>query len=365
MVGARGRTGEACPETVDVGALVPVVQRVLAGRVPQADAEDLVQETLARVIEAGERIDARTAEAYAITTARHLVARLMRDRERLHRCLPRLHDPGQVAGPDEQVVVTENRVAMSRVLDQLSPDDRDLLVAHEAERASLGVLAERRGATAAAVGARLHRLRSRLRVEYLLADEPEPPTERCRTVLLAFSARDRRRQRAADAEGHRLECDFCARVAVPLLDLDEERAADVRVPVRQDADIVAARRAVRRVAREAGLAGSDLTVLAAGVSEMARNVVTFADRGELLVERVTADGRSGVRVTIRDAGPGILDPERAMAVRYSTGDGLGLGLPGTQRLMDDFDLTTRPGRGTTVTMTKWRRSPAAGLAPSA
>ncbi|WP_220794661.1 ATP-binding protein, partial [Nocardioides pelophilus] len=200
---------------------------------------------------------------------------------------------------------------------------------------------------------RLHRLRARLRVEYLLADESEPPTERCRPVLLAFSARDRRRQRAVDSDGHRLECDFCARVAEPLLELDEERATDVRVPLRLAADIVAARRAVRQVARDAGLTRADRTVMATGVSEIARNVVSFADHGELLVEQVSGSARTGVRVTVRDAGPGILDVEQAMSARFSTGDGLGLGLPGTRRLMDEFDLVTRPGRGTTVTMTKW------------
>lgn len=349
----RGRAGEACPGAVDVPSLVPVVRRVIGARVPHAHAEDMVQETLVRVIEASDRIDPRTAEAYAITTARHLVARLWRDQERLHRSLPRLHDAGEGPRPDDALLVAEDRDAMARVLDRLTPEDRALVVGHEADNTTVGVLATRLGLTPGAVAARLHRLRARLRVEYLLADEPEPPTGRCRPVLLAFSARDRRRQRAVDADGHRLECDFCARLATPLLELDEERATDVRVPLRLAADIVAARRAVRQVACEAGLTRADRTVVATGVSEIARNVVSFAGHGELLAEQVSGAARTGVRVTVRDTGPGIPDVEQAMAARFSTGDGLGLGLPGTRRLMDEFDLVTRPGRGTTVTMTKW------------
>lgn len=349
----RGSAGEACPGTFDVRPLVPVVRRVIGARVPRANVEDLVQETLARLIEAGDRIDPRTAEAYAITTARHLVARMWRDQERLHRSLPRMLDAGEGARPDDALLVAEDRDAMARVLDRLSPEDRALVVGHEADHTTVSVLAARLGATPGSVAARLHRLRARLRVEYLLADEPEPPTERCRPVLLAFSARDRRRQRAVDSDGHRLECDFCARVAEPLLELDGERATDVRVPLRFAADIVAARRAVRQVACDAGLTRADRTVMATGVSEIARNVVSFADHGELVVEQVSGSARTGVRVTVRDAGPGIPDVERAMAARFSTGDGLGVGLPGTRRLMDEFDLVTRPGRGTTVTMTKW------------
>lgn len=354
-MGARGSGGEACAESCDVRSLVPVVTRVIGARVPRADAEDLVQETIARVIEASDRVDARTVEAYAITTARHLVARLWRDRKRLHRSLPRMVERDQGSRPEDLLVVSEDRAAMARVLDRLRPEDRALLVEHQAGGASVADLAARRGATAGAVAARLHRLRARARVEYLLVDEAEPPTDACRSVLLAFSGRDRRRQRALDAEQHRLECGFCGRVAAPLLELDVDRAAGVRVPLRRDRDVVAARRAVRRLASEAGFAPLERTVLAAGVSEVAGNVVAFADHGELLVEQVEDAARAGVRVVVRDAGPGIPDVERAMAARYSTCGGSGLGLPGTRRLMDEFELATRPGRGTTVTMVKWRR----------
>ncbi len=94
---------------------------------------------------------------------------------------------------------------------------------------------------------------------------------------------------------------------------------------------------------------------------MARNVVKFAVRGEVLVHEVTQDGRHGVTVVVRDVGPGIPDIELAMQDGFSTYAGLGLGLPGARRLVDEFEVVTEARRGTTVTMTKWRGSgPASG-----
>ena len=90
------------------------------------------------------------------------------------------------------------------------------------------------------------------------------------------------------------------------------------------------------------------------MSEVARNIVRFAGNGELLLELVE-DHRTGVRATARDTGPGIIDIEEAMRDGYSTYHGLGLGLPGARRLMDEFAVESETGRGTTVTMTKWRR----------
>jgi len=90
------------------------------------------------------------------------------------------------------------------------------------------------------------------------------------------------------------------------------------------------------------------------VSEVARNIVRFAGAGEVVIELI--DGpRQGVQIVARDAGPGILDVDLALTDGYSTYDGLGLGLPGARRLMDEFAVASEPGRGTTVTMTKWRQ----------
>ena len=98
---------------------------------------------------------------------------------------------------------------------------------------------------------------------------------------------------------------------------------------------------------------TDCTIIATAISEVARNIVKFARRGEVVLEVVHEGGRDGVRVVARDAGPGIPDVARALEDGYSTYQGLGLGLPGCRRLMDDFTVDSKLGEGTTVTMTKW------------
>jgi serine/threonine-protein kinase RsbT len=147
----------------------------------------------------------------------------------------------------------------------------------------------------------------------------------------------------------------CARLAGPLLGRGRARDDDVvHVPVHTDADVVASRQAAREVAARIGFSPTDQTLLATAVSEIARNIVRFAGTGEVLVEPLE-EPRVGVRVTARDAGPGIPDVEAAMRKGYSTYAGLGLGLPGARRLVDEFAIVSETGRGTTVTMTKWRR----------
>ena len=130
-------------------------------------------------------------------------------------------------------------------------------------------------------------------------------------------------------------------------------AAEVRVAIASDDDVVAARQAGRRLAEALGLTTTDLTLVATAISEVARNITAYAGRGEIVVRRVELDGARGIEVVARDAGPGIADVERALQDGYTTGGGLGLGLPGARRLMDDFEIVSQPGVGTTVTMTKW------------
>jgi serine/threonine-protein kinase RsbT len=99
---------------------------------------------------------------------------------------------------------------------------------------------------------------------------------------------------------------------------------------------------------------TDQTLLATAISEIARNITTYANRGEVLIDIVRdARGRRGVRVVARDEGPGIENLERALTDGYTTGGGLGLGLPGARRLVDEFEIQTGPGEGTTVTLIKW------------
>jgi anti-sigma regulatory factor (Ser/Thr protein kinase) len=129
---------------------------------------------------------------------------------------------------------------------------------------------------------------------------------------------------------------------------------ETRVSVSTNADVVVARQEGRKIAARAGFRATELAVIATAISEIARNIVKFAKRGEVVVSVITENERTGVTVVARDVGPGIPDVERAVQDGYSTYGGLGLGLPGAKRLMDEFDIVSEVGKGTTVTMTKWR-----------
>jgi serine/threonine-protein kinase RsbT len=109
------------------------------------------------------------------------------------------------------------------------------------------------------------------------------------------------------------------------------------------------------LANEAELGMTDVALVAAAISELARNVLLFAGRGEIVLTLVDQDDRRGIVVTAIDEGPGIPDIARALQDGYSTSGGLGLGLPGVKRVVDEFDITSHVGRGTTVTAKKWKR----------
>ncbi|WP_432559421.1 sigma-70 family RNA polymerase sigma factor [Granulicoccus sp. GXG6511] len=337
----------------DPVVLTGIVRRVVYARMgSHADADDVVQEVLARVFAARDRIQAETVEAYAVATARNLTASVWRDADRFRRHRHRLVDHDESAAPEDGLSRAEDRDAMARAMARLDAEDRSLLVSHEVDRVALLELADRAGVTPGAVAARLHRLRSRLRVEYLLAlQRAEPPTPQCRTVLRALSSRDRRRMRESDAEHHLLECQFCSALRPSL---QTEDPAIARIPVGADSDIVTARQAARQIAAAAEFPSVARTVLATLVSELARNIVRFGGLGEVVVDLVSQDERPGVRVVARDTGPGILDIDRAMTEGHSTYGGLGIGLPGVRRLSDEFDLVTKPGRGTTITCIIWK-----------
>lgn len=343
-------------EPPDVAALIPLVRRVVGARVrDRASADDLVQETLVRVLAAAGRVEPGLLEPYAIVTARNLVASAGKEQDRSRRHQHRVVDLRPVAAPDEGLLADEEQAAVAQALTRLSQRERQLLLAHEVSGQDTRSLAEQTGSTAGAVAAQLHRTRARLRVEYLLALEHAVPlTERCRPVLLALSSGDRRRQRDVDAGRHLLECELCASLSEPLLERGQRSGAEVRIPVRTDSDVVTARQRVRELAGQVDFSRTDLTVIATAVSEVVRNIVRFAGSGEILVE-LLEQPRAGVRVVARDAGPGIADVQRALTDGYSTYRGLGLGLPGCRRLMDEFTVVSELGRGTTVTMTKWRQ----------
>jgi serine/threonine-protein kinase RsbT len=129
---------------------------------------------------------------------------------------------------------------------------------------------------------------------------------------------------------------------------------EVQTEIHSAVDIVTARQRGRALALDMGFTGADVTLIAAAISEVARNIVDHAKQGEILMQGIHESGRHGIQIVARDEGPGIRDLGQAMQYGYSTRKGLGVGLPGAKWLMDEFDIQSRVGAGTTVTMKKWR-----------
>jgi serine/threonine-protein kinase RsbT len=130
---------------------------------------------------------------------------------------------------------------------------------------------------------------------------------------------------------------------------------DVSVPITADFDLVRAREQGRVLAGQLGFTKGDLTLVATAISELARNILRYARRGEIVLRRAEDGGVPGIVIIARDEGPGIPDVNRAMEPGYSTAGGLGLGLPGVRRIMDKFEIVSEVNRGTVVTVTKWKR----------
>ncbi len=135
-------------------------------------------------------------------------------------------------------------------------------------------------------------------------------------------------------------------------------ADEERIAIDSDADVVTARQRARELAAGLDLSSTDQTLLATAISEVARNITHYATRGEVRLRVIQdRDGRMGVEVVAQDNGPGIEDLDLAMQDGYTTGGGLGLGLPGARRLVDEFDVQSAAGEGTTVKLIKWARAP--------
>lgn len=128
---------------------------------------------------------------------------------------------------------------------------------------------------------------------------------------------------------------------------------EVLVHVSSDADVVAAREKGRELSARLGFSSIDLTLIVTAISEVARNILLYAREGEIVLRLDEDGGRPGILVLARDEGPGIPDVEMAMRDSYSTGNGLGLGLPGARRLMDEFEIRSEVSKGTTIVMKKW------------
>lgn len=125
--------------------------------------------------------------------------------------------------------------------------------------------------------------------------------------------------------------------------------------IKSDQDIVLARQKGRAMATELGFSSGDATLIATAISELARNIVSYAGKGEIALKGIQGSSRIGILVVASDGGPGIPDIRQALRDGFSTSGSLGLGLPGVRRLMDEFEITTQVGRGTTVAVKKWRQ----------
>lgn len=126
------------------------------------------------------------------------------------------------------------------------------------------------------------------------------------------------------------------------------------ISIESDADLVVARQKGRELAGQLGFSGTDATLIATAISELARNILAYAGVGEISLSHVFENGRDAIVVVAQDEGPGIVDVEAATNEGFTTGRGMGMGLPGTRRLMDEFDIHSEAGRGTRVMVKKWR-----------
>ena len=130
---------------------------------------------------------------------------------------------------------------------------------------------------------------------------------------------------------------------------------EITVAINSDQDIVSARQKGRAMAMELGFSSGDATLIATAISELARNIVTYARKGQITLKGIQGSSRIGILVIASDQGPGIPDTRQALRDGFSTSGSLGLGLPGVRRLMDEFEITSQPNLGTTVAVKKWRQ----------
>lgn len=127
-----------------------------------------------------------------------------------------------------------------------------------------------------------------------------------------------------------------------------------RVSIAHEQDVTRALLEARLFAKSMAFTEVATQMIATAVSELARNIVKYADKGEIVIGKIEKGHQSGIEVVARDKGPGIADIEQAVTDRYSSGGTLGLGLPGVRRMMDEFEIKSTAGQGTTVIIRKWR-----------
>ena len=161
--------------------------------------------------------------------------------------------------------------------------------------------------------------------------------------------RDVRRLNRRDRDGR-----DDVRAVTDAMTLEQRYLRSTNVAVGSDKDIVIARQKGRVVAATLGFSSIDCTLIATAISELARNIVLYAKEGIISIGMTKKGARHGVVVTAKDQGPGIADIKQAMKEGFSTSRSLGLGLPGVKRLMDEMEIVSKLGHGTTVIAKKWR-----------
>jgi len=129
----------------------------------------------------------------------------------------------------------------------------------------------------------------------------------------------------------------------------------IRIPIDSETQILIARQQARLLAAELGFWSVEQSFIAMAISEVALNILQYAGKGEVILSKIQKNGAQGIAIVARDDGPGIPNVNLAMQDGYSTSGGAGLGLAGAKRLMDEFDIVSEVGKGTTVTMKKWVR----------
>jgi RNA polymerase sigma factor (sigma-70 family) len=224
--------GSAQMSTDDLASIGQVVRRVARARGADSHtADDIAQETLTRLLAAGDRLEPEARLPWAITTAGNLLVNLHREADRTRRHRHRLLDLSAAPRPENELIAREEATAVRSALDELDDAERQLLVDH-LEGASTSELAGDAQSSPGAVAARLNRTRARMRLDYLLAlRRVELPTASCRRVLLAVSAADQRRQHALGASVHLGQCPTCADLVAPLAERKSRLAGIAFAPL--------------------------------------------------------------------------------------------------------------------------------------
>jgi RNA polymerase sigma factor (sigma-70 family) len=253
--------------------LAPMVRRVIASRVGDPNiVDDLVQETLTRLVEAWPRLNQDVVTAYALVTGRNLVTSLARRRATEDRHAHRLLDLRDPVEPEEEAIRQEERDAVVKALEKLTDRERGAVMAHEVAGKDTATLAEEMGSSRGGVAVQLARVRAKLRVDYLMAlRKGTPPTSRCRSVLIALSAGDRRRQATLDVSNHLLGCEHCAALSEALI--HRRRGLAALLPLGMIA------RARSSLAQQLQTAGGQVAAGGAAVATVGVIVLAFSNSG--------------------------------------------------------------------------------------